>query len=90
MDNILKEKLIDRNNKIISMVLEKINNECPCCVDLIGIAGSFCNGDIYEKSDLDLVIIINDDKGYLLNRCFIIDDIGYDIYCEKWSKYEAF
>jgi hypothetical protein len=88
MTDIEKHKLIDRNNTIIKIILEKVKQSCQNSVDLIGISGSFYNGDIYEKSDLDLVIIINDDKASILNSCFILDDIGFDIYCSKWSNFE--
>ncbi len=84
-----KENLINRNNKIIEIVKEQIDDKCPGCVDLIGIGGSFCNGDIYSKSDLDLVIICNDlEKASVLNKCFILDDIGFDIYTTDWSRFE--
>ena len=62
MDNIKKLRLEERNKQIINAILTKIEKECPGCVDLIGISGSFFTGDIHEKSDLDLLIIINDDK----------------------------
>ena len=60
--------------------MEQIKEKCPDSIDMIAIGGSFCNGDIYDKSDLDLVIICNDlEKASVLNKCFILDDIGFDI-----------
>ena len=45
-------------------------------------------GDFYEKSDLDLLILINDDRGEQLASCFIQDDIqvGHDLYCITWER----
>ena len=84
-----KDFLIERNNKIIEIVKKQIEDKCPGCVDLIGIGGSFCNGDIYAKSDLDLVIICNDiEKAAVLNKCFILGDIGYDVYTTNWTRFE--
>lgn len=88
MTNLQKQSLIDRNNKIIETILNKIKQSCPDSVDLIGICGSFCNGDIYEKSDLDLLIISGNNNSSILNKCFILDEIGFDIYCSKWSNLE--
>ena len=89
MENSKREELLERNNKLTSVVLKQIEEKCPGTVDLIGIAGSFCNGNFYEKSDLDLVIISNDvGKSAILNNCFILDDVGYDIYVSDWSRFE--
>ncbi len=87
MTDIEKQKLYVRNNAIIEMVMKEIQEKCPGAIDLIGIGGSFCNGDIYEKSDLDLVIISNNDSAKCLDRCFIIDDVGFDIYTQSWDAF---
>lgn len=81
------------NQKIIQVVIDKANKVCPDSLALIGIYGSVATGDEYEKSDLDLLILINDDEGRKLAAGFILDDkkVGYDIYCTTWSalKYDA-
>lgn len=88
MEEKLKHELIDRNKRIIDMIIEKINKDCPNTIDLIGIGGSFCSGDIYEKSDLDLLIIKNDESAGVLDKCFILKDIGFDIYTQDWNHFE--
>lgn len=77
-----------RNRKIIDAVVEKANRDCPGSLALIGIYGSFRTGDFYEKSDLDLLILINDDRGWQLGCAFIQDDpeVGHDIYCTGWDS----
>ena len=81
------------NQKIIQAVIEKANRICPDSLALIGIYGSTATGDAYEKSDLDLLILIEDDNGWKLGTGFILDDrnVGYDIYCTALSglKYDA-
>lgn len=76
-----------RNQKIIDAVIEKADRVCPGSLALIGIYGSFATGDYHEKSDLDLLILINDDNGWQLSCVFIQDDIGvgHDIYCTTWD-----
>ena len=77
-----------RNSRIIQAVLEKEKSLCPGVVALIGIYGSFQTGDIHPLSDLDLLILINDDRGWKLGKAFIQDDlgVGHDIYCTNWES----
>ncbi len=80
--------LEERNQKIINAVIQKSNTVCPGALALIGINGSFMTGDFYEKSDLDLLILINDDRGWQLGCAFVQDDlqVGHDIYCTTWER----
>lgn len=79
-----------RNQKIIDAIIEKAYRDCPGALALIGIYGSCLTGDIHEKSDLDLLILINDDRGWQLSCTFIQDDveIGHDLYCTTWDSLE--
>ncbi len=79
-----------RNRKIIDAVIQKANAEYPGTLAMIGIYGSFATGDIHETSDLDLLVLINDDRGWNLSCTFIQDDlqVGHDIYCTTWENLE--
>lgn len=81
------------NKKIIDAVIEKAEKVCPGSLALIGVYGSVATGDAYAKSDLDLLILIEDDNGWQLGTGFILDDskVGYDIYCTNWDglKYDS-
>lgn len=81
------------NRKIIDAVIAKAEQICPDSLALIGIYGSVATGDEYEKSDLDLMILIKDNNGWKLGTGFILEDtqIGYDIYCTNWDglKWDA-
>ena len=81
------------NQKIINAIIEKANKVCPESLALIGVYGSVATGDVYEKSDLDLLILIQNDEGRRLGEGFILDDseVGYDIYCTDWNglRYDA-
>lgn len=81
-------ELKERNQKIIDAVITKADRVCPGSLALIGINGSFMTGDYYEKSDLDLLIVIRDDRGWQLGSTFIQDDlqVGHDIYCTTWER----
>ena len=77
-----------RNQKIIDAVLEKEKALCPSAIALIGIYGSFQTGDTHPLSDLDLLILINDERGWKLGKAFIQEDlsVGHDIYCTDWES----
>ena len=77
-----------RNKKIIDAVLRKEQAVCPGAVALIGIYGSFGTGDAHPLSDLDLLILINDDRGWRLGKAFIQEDlgVGHDLYCTSWES----
>ncbi|MDR2933105.1 MAG: nucleotidyltransferase domain-containing protein [Oscillospiraceae bacterium] len=85
MTNEKRIQLLDKNNKIIDMVIEKAKNYFPDDIALIGLTGSFSTGDYHEKSDLDLIIVNTTPRGWEIAYCFIFDDVGYDIYCTPWS-----
>lgn len=76
------------NQKIIDSVIKKAEKVCPDSLALIGVYGSVATGDDYEKSDLDLLILIDDENGYELSTGFILEDsmVGYDIYCTNWDS----
>ena len=79
------------NQTILDAVIRRTEAVCPDSVALIGIYGSAATGDTHEKSDLDLLVLINDDRARTLNRTFVLDDIGvgFDIYCTTWDMAEA-
>ena len=78
------------NQKIIDAVIEKADKTCPGSLALVGVYGSVATGDAYEKSDLDLLILIKDEEGRKLGTGFILEDkgIGYDIYCTDRASLE--
>lgn len=78
------------HQKIIDAIIRKAELVCPGALDLIGIYGSVATGDTHARSDLDLLVLINDDDAYQLAEAFILDDsdIGYDIYCTTWRSLE--
>jgi len=85
MDEEKKKKLMDKNEKLINMVIERAKRDFPEDIAIIGLTGSFSTGDFHEKSDLDLIIINNTDRGWGISTCFILEDVGYDIYCTPWE-----
>ena len=77
-----------RNRELIAIFLEKIQGEYRDDVDVVGVCGSFFTGNFHEKSDLDLLVVVNKDRGSGFSRCFILDGVGFDFYGSPWSKLE--
>ncbi|GFI43519.1 hypothetical protein IMSAGC018_01193 [Lachnospiraceae bacterium] len=75
----------DRNETIIDAVIKKADALCPDSLALIGVYGSVATGDEYGKSDLDLMILINDENGQVLADGFIIDDVDEEMY-SNWKN----
>ncbi|MBR5871019.1 MAG: nucleotidyltransferase domain-containing protein [Clostridia bacterium] len=88
MNENVKQKLFEKNARIIEAVKRRAEIVCPGALDMIAVTGSFASGDFHEKSDLDLLIVIGDERGYELSHCFILDDVGYDLYCHTWERLE--
>jgi hypothetical protein len=82
------EQLRARNQRIIDAIIAKAQRECPDSIALIGIYGSFYSGDIHPRSDLDLCVLINDERGYNVSHCFILGEVAHDIYCTTWQQLE--
>ena len=85
MNEAIKQLLFSKNEKIINMVVKRAGRDFPDDIAIIGLTGSFRTGDFHEKSDLDLIIINNTPRGWQISDCFILDDVGYDIYCTPWE-----
>ena len=88
MDKKSVSRLLERNRRLIEAVKTKAEKACPGALDLIAITGSFHSGEFYEKSDLDLLIVINSEAGWKLAKGFILEDVGFDIYCQTWEALE--
>lgn len=78
----------ERNRRIIGAEIEREKKICPGALALIGVYGSFATGDVHPRSDLDLLIVINDSRGWALGEAFLQEDlqIGHDLYCTTWES----
>lgn len=88
MEQEMARELELRNDRIVDIVSEKIAEECPNSIDLFAVGGSFASGDFYKKSDLDLVLISNNNEAKCLDKCFILKDVGFDIYTHDFKSFE--
>ena len=77
-----------RNRKIIRAVIKKAARDCPGSLALIGVNGSFATGQAHARSDLDLLIVVNDGAGDCLAMAFVQKDMqaAHDLYCMSWDR----
>jgi hypothetical protein len=85
VDETTNQRLQDRNRRIIDMVIERARRDFPDDIAIIGLTGSFRTGAYHEKSDLDLIIINTTERGWKISMQFILEDVGFDIYCTPWD-----
>lgn len=85
MEQVDLNNLMLKNERLIQMVIERAKRDFPEDIAMIGLTGSFSTGDYHAKSDLDLIIINNTPLGWGIASCFILGDVGYDIYCTPWE-----
>ena len=84
------ERLRERDRRIVAAILEKEKQTCPGALALIGVYGSALSGDVHAHSDLDLLLLIRDERGRRLAAAFVQDDlaVGHDLYCTGWDSLE--
>jgi len=75
MDELKKQELFEKNDKIANMVIERAKRDFPDDIAIIGLSGSFQTDDFHENSDLDLIIINNTPKGWEISDCFILGNV---------------
>ena len=85
MNDVTRAQILAKNERLIAMVIERAKRDFPEDIALIGLTGSFATGDYHEKSDLDLIIVNDTPRGWEIAVAFILDDVGYDIYCTPWA-----
>ncbi|MDL2302710.1 nucleotidyltransferase domain-containing protein [Lachnospiraceae bacterium OttesenSCG-928-D06] len=75
-----------QNDAVVKYVLNKINQEFKDDIDLLVIYGSYINGTENDKSDVDMYVVPKNENGYNLGETFILNGIGYDIFCIPWER----
>jgi len=88
MNENIRQSLLARNRAILDGILRRARRECAVMPELIAVTGSFASGEYYEKSDLDLLIVAEGETARALSHCFILGDVGFDIYCRSWARLE--
>lgn len=78
----------NRNEKIISWIIKRAEEEYADDVDMVLAYGSSINGTAHEKSDVDCYFIPRTERGYGFGTDFILEGVGYDIFPMSWERVE--
>jgi len=79
---------MDKNEKLINMVIERVKRDFLDDIVLIGLTGSFLHNDFHEKSDLDLCIVHDSVRFGKLWETFVFDDVTYSFFYISWDNLE--
>lgn len=85
MDETTRQRLLREKQRMTNILIERVKRDFKQDIAIIGLSGSFANGDFHEHSDIDFVIINETTRGADIARSFILGDIGYDFYCSSWD-----
>ena len=80
-----RNMMTDRQQKLLDSILEAVREKYADDIALMIVYGSAVNGTADEYSDLDLLYIPKTENGYRFAATFIMDGIGYDIWCGSWD-----
>lgn len=81
--------MLTRQKEILDTILSVIREQYKDDIALMIVYGSAVNGTADERSDLDIFYIPKTEKGHGLAKTFILDGIGYDIWCGSWDRLHA-
>ncbi len=70
------------------LLIEKIRRDYRDDVSAVVIMGSTIYNETHSRSDLDLFYIPKTERGRNLGFTFILDGVGYDIWCLGWERLE--
>ncbi len=74
--------------KMADIFVSKVKEDYKDDVAIVGYYGSYAQGTENSKSDLDIFFIPKTDRGWKLCDCFILDDIGIDLFPISWTRAE--
>lgn len=74
------------NDKVVEWIIHKVKTEYAEDVSLVLLYGSYINGTVNGKSDVDCYYIPKTEQGYNLRIGFIIDGVGYDLFPISWER----
>ena len=81
--------MLNHQREVLDAILEAVREKYADDIALMIVYGSAVNGTADEKSDLDILFIPKNRTGQNLAKTFILDGIGYDIWCGSWDTLRA-
>lgn len=74
------------NDRVVDWIIHKVKTEYADDISMVLIYGSYLNGTMNHKSDVDCYYIPKTERGYKMTVEFIIDGVGYDVFPMSWER----
>lgn len=74
------------NDEILEYVVHKVKTHFVNDVDLVLAYGSHVTEHATATSDVDVCLVVNNQRGFDAVENFIIDGIGYDVWAMDWDR----
>jgi predicted nucleotidyltransferase len=78
---------MDKHQMMLDAFVETIRKNYSDSIGLVIVYGSYVTGRMNPKSDVDVVFICKNDRGYEMSRQFIFEDIGYDFFGMSMERF---
>lgn len=76
------------NDQLVSWIRKTVEREFPEDISLVCVYGSWLNGTMNARSDVDCYFVPKTQRGSDLARTFILEGVGYDIFPMSWERLE--
>lgn len=74
------------NDKLVNWIKNTVEREFPEDISLVCIYGSWLNGTMNARSDVDCYFVPRTQRGNALARTFVLEGVGYDIFPMSWER----
>ena len=78
---------MDNHQRMLEAFVETIRKNYSDSIGLVIVYGSYVTGQMNPKSDIDVVFICKNDRGYEMSRQFIYEDVGYDFFGMSMERF---
>ncbi|QNO14079.1 hypothetical protein HYG86_04475 [Alkalicella caledoniensis] len=78
-------KLLKAAEILIDKIKKDYKNDIACVV----VMGSYVYNETHSRSDLDMYFVPKTERGFNLQKVFLIDGIGFDFWAISWERLEG-
>ena len=76
------------NASLADWIKRKVETEYPQDIGLVCVYGSWLNGTMNARSDVDCYFVPETERSLEFAQTFLLEGVGYDIYPANWQRLE--
>jgi len=76
------------NTSLADWIKRKAETDYPQDIGLVCVYGSWLNGTMNARSDIDCYFVPETERSMAFARTFLLEGVGYDIYPMTWQRLE--